>query len=78
MERLSCSGSLVHVARCLVIALNAVLEIILESVKHSLACDRSDVQEVEKTVMQSSEPESNRLSVKPTAFKTDAIPIGNP
>ena len=26
----------------------------------SLACDRSDVQEVEKTVMQSSEPESNR------------------
>ena len=35
-------------------------------------------QEVENTVMQSSEPESNRLSLKPTAFKTDAIPTGNP
>jgi len=32
------------------------------------SCDRSDVQEVEKTVMQSSEPESNRLSVKPTTW----------
>ena len=39
---------------------------------------RSDVQEVEKTVMQSSEPESNRLSVKPTAFHATTKPSRQP